>query len=74
MRIGPKMNAAASYAAQNPGCSIADICRHIANWPNGWRCHYPVVWRARAAGLVTIEPGGSSYRVFAADGQVGGAA
>lgn len=68
MRIGPKMAAAASYAEQNPGCSIADIARAITNYPNGWRCHYPVIWRARDAGLVTIEPGGTQYRVYATKG------
>lgn len=59
------MALALSYIQNNPGCCIADVAKRITNYPRGWRVMYPVVWRLRRAGLVTIIGMGNRYSVTA---------
>jgi len=51
MRIGPKMQEAADFVNQNPGCSMLKVAEAIG--PNGSRYYgYRAVHRALKAGLI----------------------
>lgn len=52
--FGPKMQAAVSFVASNPGCAILPVAEAIG--PNGSRKYgYAAVHRAIRAGLIRAE-------------------
>ena len=63
-RIGPKMEEAADYVRENPGCAILPVAEAIG--PHGSRRYgYAAVHRAIKAGLIRAERVGGRYRLEA---------
>jgi len=55
-RIGPKMQEAIDFVAENPGCAILPVAKGIG--PNGSvQYGYRAVHRAIKAGLIKAAPG-----------------
>lgn len=65
MRIGPKMLAAKTLVAHNPGTAILPIARAIAPHGRGIRFGYRTVHRAIRAKLIRAEKSGNKYALYA---------
>lgn len=67
MRVGPRMEEAAEYVREHPGCPILPVAEHVG--PHGSRRYgYATVHRAIRAGLIWATEGkGGRYALYPVD-------